>query len=161
MLDAGLADGRHHYPRAAGQAREHGARLVERIVEGAAVGREPRFDATTVLFRDVADLQKTVDEQAQPGVGGHAPGAGVRRAQESQLREILHGIADRSGREVHAASGDRPRAHRIAGLEIGLDDPTENIAGPGIQFGEAGAWRGDGAQQGVGHKDDDPCGFLG
>ncbi len=109
--------------------------------KAAAVRRQPRLDVPPIVLGDVADLQQAVDEQPQAGVGRQAPGADVRRAQQAQLGQVLHGVADRGRRQVHAAARQGARAHRLAGLQIGLHDPAEDVAGARVQLGKG--WRRD------------------
>ena len=70
-------------------------------------------------------------------MGRHAAGADVRRAQQTQLCQVLHGVADRSGRQVDAALGERARADRLAGFQVGFHDPPKDVARPRIQAGQA------------------------
>ncbi len=151
MLDAGVPGRGHHHPRPAGQARQDRAGLVEGVVVAAAVGGQARFDAAALLLGQVPHLQQAVYEQAQSRVGGQASGADMRRAQQAKLGQILHGVADRGGRQLHAAPRQGPRPHRLAGLQIALDDAAEDVARPRIQLGKAGAAVGRVADQRIGH----------
>ncbi len=138
VLDAGLPRRRHHHARPAGQPGEQGARLVHRLLEVAALGDQPRLDGPPLVFREVADLQQTVHEQPQAGVGRHPAGAGVGRAQEAELGQVLHGVADRGRRQGDARPGHRARADRLPGLEVVLDHPPQDVARSGVKLGQAG-----------------------
>jgi len=44
--------------------------------------------------REFVRLHHTIDEQAQPDIGRHAPRRHVRRGEQAQFFQILHHIAD-------------------------------------------------------------------
>ena len=79
--------------------------------------------------RDVAHLEDAVDEEAQAELGRDPPGRDVRRIEQAEQLEILHDVADGGGRDPLAdRARERARADRVAGLEIGLDQPAEDLA---------------------------------
>ncbi len=137
MLDPGVTGGRDHHAGASGKAGEQGGGLVQRLLQASRAAGEATLDLAPLLLGDVAELQQAVDEQAQPRMGGQPPGRGVGRRQQAQLRQVLHGVADRCGRQLHAALGNGARAHGLAGLQIGFHHPAEDVAGAGVQLDQA------------------------
>src|SRR3546814_3410471 len=57
-------------------------------------------------------------------------------AEQAQVLQILHDVADRGGREVDAGQpGDGAGTHRQPGIQIALDDEPEHVAGAVGHFG--------------------------
>ena len=111
----------------------------------ALVAAERPLDLGPLAARDVADLEDAVDEQPEPELGRNAPGRDVRRIEQAELLEILHHVAD--GRRRHALAqraGQRARADRLAGREIGLDQPAKHLAAALVHLGQR---RAEGAQR--------------
>ena len=70
-----------------------------------------------------------VDEEAQPGLGGQAAGAGVRGVDQPRRLQVRHHVADRGGRERHRQDARQvARAHRLARGEVALHDAPEDLA---------------------------------
>jgi hypothetical protein len=103
------------------------------------MGVQAGLDGAALGLAHVADLQQAVDEQAQARVGRQAAGAGVGGAQQAGLRQVLHGVADRGRRQGQAALGQGARSHRLAGVQIALDDAPEDLARPAVELGKRGA----------------------
>ncbi len=55
---------------------------------------------------------------------------------------------------MHAAARQGARADRVAGFEIGFDDPAESIAGPTVKRSQPAPCEGDGRRGG---KDGGGC----
>ncbi len=61
----------------------------------------------------------------------------MRGGEQTRLLQILHDIADRRGRQVHAAYfRQSPRTDRRPRFQIAFDHDTENRAGAVVQFGD-------------------------
>ena len=136
MFDAGVADRRHDHAGAAGQTRQDGARLVQGIVEVAAMGVQPGLDRLALGRAHVAHLEQSVHEEPKAGMGRQPSGAHMGGAQQTQLSQVLHGVADRSWRQRHAALRQGARPHRIPGLQIALNDAPEDLPGAGVELGK-------------------------
>src|SRR5262245_44489290 len=64
----------------------------------------------------------------------------MRRVDQADLFEILHHIADRSGREGHRQKpGEVARSDRLAAREIGVDDEPKNFPRALVEAGKGGA----------------------
>ena len=99
--------------------------------------RAARLDALALVLGEVADFQQAVDEQAQPGIGRQAAGRGVRGVEQAEVLQVGHDVADGGGRQgLGELAGQRPRAHRLAGLDIALDDVPQHLARALVQLGD-------------------------
>ena len=79
-----------------------------------------------------------IDEEAQAQIGRQAAGTGVRRGDQARVLQVHHHVADRGGRQVvRQDPGDGARAHRLAGLEIGVDQLPEDVARALVEPGDA------------------------
>ena len=132
MLEADVGLAGEHDAGAARQAGQRLARLGEHGLDACGPARRPctsRLDLPALLGREVADLQQRVDEEAQAELGRQPAGRGVRRVDQAELLEVGHDVADRGRRQRHRQdAADVARADRLAGVEIGLDDPAEDLA---------------------------------
>ena len=132
MADACVANWRDDHGGTPGQSRQDRRGLVQRVLVVTAMRQQAGFDFAALIATDVTHLQQAVYEQTQARVGGQSSGAGMRRTQQPQLRQILHGVANRGGRKGQAASGQGARSHRLAGFQIAFDDAPEDFAGTGV-----------------------------
>ena len=146
VFDARVAHRAGHDAGPAGQAGQQGRGLVQRLVEAAALAGQPRVDLASLLGPDVADLQQAIDEQPQAGMGRDPPRRGVGCRQQARPAS---GPAWYCGsRRATAATPlmrHGARADGLAGLQIGLDDAAEDVAGPLVEAGQGG---GGGAEEG-------------
>ncbi len=77
-----------------------------------------------------AHLEQRVDEEAIALVGRHAPGGGVRGADEAELLEVGHDVAHGRGGELQPRlARQRARADRLAVADVGLDERRQQPAG--------------------------------
>ena len=85
-------------------------------------------------------------------MGWQAPCARMGRTQQAQMGQVMHGVADRGWRQVHAAARYGAGAHRLASFQIGLDHPAKNIPRPLVQLRHGRGLQGDGADiEKIGH----------
>ena len=104
MAQRGFPLLRHHQPGATGQATEQGGRFGQQVLGRTAGHRDLPLDRLAFIGRQFADLQQAIHEQAQTGMGRHATGAGVRGAEQAEIGEVGHGIADRGRGEGEIAA---------------------------------------------------------
>ena len=139
VLQRLLGLGRHHQAGAARQAGQQGGRLLQRLRDAAAGRGAARLDALALVLGEVADLEQAVDEQFQPGVGRQPAGRGVRRVEQAEILQVGHDVADGGGRQrLGELAGERPRADRLAGLDIALDHLAQDLARALVQLGDRG-----------------------
>ena len=68
-------------------------------------------------------------KKRRPDLGRQAAGAGVRRVDQARSLEVRHDVADRGRRQRHRQDArEVARADRLAGRQIALDDPPEDLA---------------------------------
>ena len=95
--------------------------------------REHRAGAAVRRSRDVVDssgprLEQRVDEEAIALVGGHAARGGVRRADEPELLEVGHDVADGGRRQRQAGlARQRARADRLAVADVAADQHLQQV----------------------------------
>ena len=125
----------HHHPRRARQVGEDRAGRLKRLLDRA---RRPQlaFDGALFFLARLGNLHDPVDEHPQALFGRHAPGAGMRRGEQTQPLQLAQHRADRGGREVQPAlAAQGLGANRLAAIEIALDHHAENLA---RTFGQVG-----------------------
>jgi hypothetical protein len=94
-----------------------------------------RLDPAALLRRQVADLQKGVDEEAQAHLRGQAAGAGVGRVDQAGVLQVGHDVPDGGRRQRHRQNPrDIARSHRLARDEVGFDDLPEDLARALVQL---------------------------
>ena len=131
----GLGARRHEHRRVRRQIGEHVGRFAERAVDVVAGDLIALRQLDALLLRERAHLEQRVDEEAQPLIGRHAPGRGVRLLEQARLFEIAHHVAHRGRRQVDAvAPRDRARADRLAGGEVLVNDGAEDLARAVVQI---------------------------
>src|SRR6267378_3301266 len=61
----------------------------------------------------------------------------MRRVEQAEILQVGHDVADGGGRQrLGELAGERPRANRLAGLDIAFDDVAQDLAGTLIQLGD-------------------------
>ncbi len=103
-----LAARDHDHSRRARNVRQHRAGRLERRLDRPRPV-EPPLDRRALFGRGLGHLHHPVDEQPQSEVGRHPPGAGVRRGEQPEHLELAQNRADRGGRQVDPALGQRLR----------------------------------------------------
>ena len=99
LRKARLAARDHDHPRGAGKVRQQRADRLQRLLDRPGL-RQPPLDRGAFLGARLGDLHHPVDEQPQPALGRHAPGAGMRRGEQPERFELGQHRADRSRRKV-------------------------------------------------------------
>ena len=131
---------------AAGHIGKQRGGLGERPLEAAffGAGARVRVDARPILAGEIAEIEKSVDEESEALLGRQSPGGRVRGVDQSEFLEILHHVANRGRRQRgRQQAREMARAQGFAGREIGLDDAAEDFARTGVEIGQrAGFGRG-------------------
>ena len=90
----------------------------------------------------MANFQQSVNEEPQSGIGGNSAGRSMWGIQQSGILQIGHHIADRRRRQLQIeATRQGPRPDRLSGLEIAVNDLTQNIGAARIQLRNRAAHR--------------------
>ena len=124
--------------RQAGQQRR---RLAQHIFNAA--GRFGRgdlgVDAGPLVGCHSADFQQASTKNRKPCFGRHAAGTGMGRKDEPGVLKVHHDIADRGRRQVGRQDArDGARTDGLAGFQIGIDKPAEDLARALVETGEPG-----------------------
>ena len=86
-------------------------------------------DAVALGGAGRAHLEQGVDVEPVGLGGGDAPGGGVRLLQQAERLEVAHDRAHRGRRALQAvARVERLRGHRLAGLDVVLDQGAQDVA---------------------------------
>src|SRR5437763_16572333 len=116
-------------------------RLLQRLRQTLAAGCAQAFEVDPLVLGEVADFQKAVNEEAQPGFGRQPAGRGMRRIEEPRLFKVRHDVANRRRRQVLTEEARQcARADRLAGLHIAVDDQPEDLPAAQVQFADR-RWR--------------------
>ncbi len=139
MLEPRIHLGGDNHPGAVRKAGQQRGGLAQHVLDPARPvgGGDLGVDPGALLGAHRAHLHQGIDEEAQAQVGGHAAGTGVRREDQTRLFQIHHDIAHRGrGKTVGQDARDGARAHRLAGLQIGVDQPPEDVARTLVEAGD-------------------------
>ena len=114
-------------------------RLFQHLRQAAPCGHAPGLDPAALVFGQIAALQQPVNEQAQTVLRGQTTRRGVGRIEQPQILQVGHHVADGGRRQRNAhAPGQGPRADRLPGFHVALDDRPEHVAGTGVQLFDQG-----------------------
>src|SRR6478609_8932949 len=87
------------------------------------------LDRAPILFRQVADLHQSVDEETEAQLGWKPARRSVGREDEPELFQVRHHVADGGRRQRYRQQARQiSRTDGLAGRQITLDDLTENLA---------------------------------
>ena len=141
MLHRAFRLWRKHQPRRCRQSGQQGTGLGQSIFQAAAGSAQRGGDQLAFIFRQLAEVEQSVDEQPQPLISGKPAGGGMRGEQQPALGQVRHHVAYRRRRQAH---GQAPRkcagADRFTGCDILLDDFPQHRGGSRIQTGRQ-RWR--------------------
>jgi hypothetical protein len=113
--------------------------LLQRLVDAAAGGGAARLDAHPLLVGDVAELEQAVDEKPQPGIRRQPASRGVAGIEQACILQVGHDVADRGRRQrLGQPPRQRPRTHRLAGLDIAFDHQAQDLARTVVQDRDRG-----------------------
>ncbi len=141
LEDLALRARGHEDHGVAGELGEDLARVAQRGVEIVGVDVVALEELLALLGAHGADLEQGVDEEAQPLIGGHAAGRGVRLLEEAGLLEIAHDVADGRRREVDPGPArDGARADGVARGQVLLHDGGEDLAGTVVEVDDHRSW---------------------
>ena len=133
MFDRRLVLWRQHQRGAMGGQAEGRSDPVQQGASVAAIAHRG-VDLLALGHVQVADLKQAIDEHPQPLLRRDAPGADMGAAQQAQILQILHHVADGRRRDLLAHHpGQAARAHGLAGVQIAFDHAAEHLARAVVQ----------------------------
>src|SRR5581483_9983355 len=110
-----------------GDAGQEEARLVEHVLQGVVGGGEEAGHLLAGPGLELLLAGQVVDEVAVPRVGRHPPRRGVGVGDVALPLEDGHLVADGGAGDAQPRlAGDRAGAHRLAGLDVLLDERLED-----------------------------------
>jgi len=112
--------------------RERLGRLLQRGFELATRGCEVEREGARPRLEP---LEERIGVEAVAGLRRHAPRGGVRMCEQTEALELCELAPDGGRRGGHAGPHDEClRAHRLAALDVLLDDSAQDLALPLAQF---------------------------
>ena len=136
MPHRAVALGRQHQPGGGGQARQHGRRIGQRVLQRPA--RVPRA-ARPIRSRSSSlrspNCSRPSTNRRMPRSVGRRPAEVWGGEQQPGLGQVGHDVADRGRRhrDRQEAAGERAASHRLTGLHELLDDLAQDGSAARIQ----------------------------
>jgi hypothetical protein len=129
-----VAPGNRDDARHVGQLGKQCRRRLDQIAGVALSRRQFPGNLLPLLVTERLWSQQRIDEVTVPLCRRHAPGRRMRRGHKTQIVEVGQDIADRGRRQIQARG---PRqcaaAHRLAVVDIALDDELQQGCGARIE----------------------------